>query len=120
MERIERINAMIKREISVMIQGEIKDPRLAFVTITTVKVSKDLSHARVNFSVLGTEDQVKQAQAGLDSARGYIRRLIGQRVRIRHIPEVEFFHDKSIEYSARIEEALNEIHKLEKMNHDGQ
>ncbi len=110
MGRIDKINQTIKREIGEMILRESKDPRLEFVTITQVVVSRDLQHAKVYYSVLGNKDKAQKAQEGLLSARGFVRKLIGQRVRMRYTPEIEFIFDPSIEYSARIEAALEEIH----------
>ena len=109
MVRIERVNQLINREISSMIQRDIRDPRLEFVTITGVSVSKDLRYAKISFSALGTNEQIHSAQDALNGARGFIRKLIGQRVHIRYTPEIEFVYDRSLESSARIEETLNEI-----------
>lgn len=109
MDRIDRINQAIKEEISNIVQREVKDPRLGFVTITRAEVSRDLQHARVYFSVLGEKEKADAAQEGLDSARGFIRKLVGQRVRMRYTPEIEFIFDRSIEYGIRIEETLAEI-----------
>src|SRR3954470_19184247 len=110
MDRIEKVNQLIKREISLLLQQELQDSRLKLVTILAVKTSRDLSHARVSFSVLG-ESQVEEVQRSLENARGYIRRMLAQRVRIRHMPDIEFFYDKSIEYSDRINKALQEINE---------
>ncbi len=109
MGRIEKVNQSIKREIGNIVLMEMKDPRLEFVTITHVEVSKDLQHSKVYFSVLGTNVQVKKAQEALDNARGFIRKLIGERIRMRYTPEFQFIFDKSIEYGARIETTLEEI-----------
>ena len=111
MVRIERVNQLMKREVSSMIQRDIQDPRLEFVTITNVVVSKDLRYAKISFSVLGPGERIRAAQDALDGARGFVRKLVGQRVRMRYTPEIEFVYDRSLEYSARIEEALNEIKK---------
>ena len=110
MDRMDKINQRIKREIGDIVLKELKDPRLEFVTITNVEVSRDLQHAKVYFSVLGNEERAKKAQEGLMSARGFVRKLVGDRVRLRYTPEVEFFFDHTVEYSARIEAALQEIH----------
>ena len=113
--RIDKVNELMKREISNMIlMGEIKDPRLSFVTITQVEVSKDLRHARVSFSVLtNNPKEIKSVQDGLDSARGHVRKLVGQRIRIRFTPEVYFVHDRSLEYSDLVDRTLTEIKKQE-------
>ncbi len=109
MGRIDRINQAIKEEISRIIHLEVKDPRLQFVTVTHVEVTRDLQHAKVYFSVLGNTAKVKEAQQGLDSARGFIRKLVGERVRLRYTPQIDFIFDETIEYSARIEETIERI-----------
>ncbi len=109
MGRMEKINEAMRREIGQIVHREIKDPRLEFVTITHVEVTKDLQHAKVYFSVLGDHEQAERAEQGLESARGFVRKLVGQRVRMRYTPELEFLFDESIEYSARIEAALEDI-----------
>lgn len=113
---MEKVNQQIKREIGNMIQyGEIKDPRLTFVTITYVECSKDLQHARVGFSVLSNNrKEIQNVQEGLSSARGFVRKLIGQRVRLRYTPEIVFVHDDSLAYSSRIDQTLEEIKKNQK------
>ncbi len=113
MVRMEKVNQQIKREIGNMIQyGEINDPRLTFVTITYVECSKDLQHARVGFSVLSNDrKEIQNVQEGLSSARGFVRKLIGQRVRLRYTPEIVFIHDDSLAYSSRIDQTLEDIKK---------
>lgn len=111
MVRMEKVNQQIKREIGYLIQkGEINDPRLTFVTITYVECSKDLQHARVGFSVLSNNrKEIQKVQEGLSSARGFVRKLIGQRVRLRYTPEIIFIHDDSLAYSYKIDQTLDEI-----------
>ena len=109
MARIEKINEAIRKEISNIVLFEVKDPRLKSVTITHVDVSRDLQYAKVFFSFLGSTDEVKAAQEGLDSASGFIRRLIGQRIRMRYTPEIHFIFDKSIEYGIQIEQAIEKV-----------
>ncbi|MBI5415240.1 MAG: 30S ribosome-binding factor RbfA [Candidatus Omnitrophica bacterium] len=110
MDRIKRVNEQIKREISEIVQRELGDSRLRFVTITGVEVSRDLQTAKVYFSVLGEAAAVEAAHHALKSAAGMIRRLVGARVKIRYTPMLSFFYDRSIEFSARIENALTQIH----------
>ncbi len=116
MVRMEKVNQQIKKEIGIMIQyGEIKDPRLTFVTITYVDCSKDLRYARVGFSVLSTNrKEIQKVQEGLSSARGFVRKLIGERVRLRYTPEIVFIHDNSLEYSSKIDQTLEEIKNTRK------
>jgi len=121
MERIDRVNQQVKRVLGRIIQQELSDPRLQFVTITEVDVSKDLRNARIRFSVLGEEDQVQDAQQGLEGARGMIRKLLGQNVSLRYTPELFFIYDESVEMSVRIEETLKEINnENEEHNSDDQ
>ncbi len=111
--RIEKVNELVKREISNMIQlGDINDPRVSLVTIMNVDVSKDLHYARVRFSVLSDDPKVvKQAAEGLDSCRGFVRKLIGQRMKLRYTPEIQFIFDKGVQYAARVDATLMEIKK---------
>lgn len=116
MVRMEKVNQQIKREIGNMIQyGDLNDPRLTFVTITYVECSKDLQHARVGFSVFSNDrKEIQSVQEGLSSARGFVRKLIGQRVRLRYTPEIVFIHDDSLSYASKIDDALEEIKKIPK------
>ena len=111
MNRMDKVNQLFKREISNMIlMGEVRDPRLSFISITYVDISKDLSVAHVGFSVLDDNPQsIQNAQAGLNSASGRIRHLIAERVTIRHIPEIRFIYDNSIAYGMKMEKRLEEI-----------
>jgi len=89
-----------------MLLGEIKDPRVALVTITKVKVTDDLRQAQVNFSIFGESDDKDDALQGLQSASGFIKRMLAQRVRLRRIPELRFCYDSSLEYGNRIEQLI--------------
>ena len=117
MGRIERVNEQIKREIGDIIQRELGDPRLGFVTITQVSVSRDLRHAKISFSVLGDQKQRENAQASLNNARGLIRRYLSARVMMRYLPELVFVQDNSLEFSARIEGKLKEISDESQTHH---
>ena len=121
MARIEKINELIKREIGNMILFDIKDPRIKFVTIQSVDTSKDLQHARVRFSILSDQlADIQSAIEGLNSSRGYIRKLIAGRVDMRYIPEIQFIHDKGVLHAAQVDAALKEIKKLERGETDEQ
>lgn len=117
MGRIDRVNQQVKREVGKIILRELSDPRLQFVTITEVDVSRDLRNARIRFSVLGGENEMHAAQQGLDGAKGMIRKLLGQSMSIRHTPELFFIYDQSVEMSVRIEETLKEIHDEHEEHH---
>jgi ribosome-binding factor A len=112
--RIEKVNSSIKRELaSIILLGDIHDPRISFVTIISVDVSKDLQHAKVKFSVLpDTQQKINAAIAGFESCRGYIRKLISQRVVLRYTPEFHFIYDKGIKHAAEVEKVLEEIKQL--------
>ncbi|MDD3374663.1 MAG: 30S ribosome-binding factor RbfA [Candidatus Omnitrophica bacterium] len=113
MERIDRVNQMIKREVSNIIQRELEDPRLHLVSISRIEVSKDLHHAKVYFTVLGEEERIEKAQSAFDSARSLIRKRVAQRVRLKFIPELDFYYDKSLEFNIELTkeaERLNDEH----------
>lgn len=110
MDRIDRVNAQIKKEISRIIHQELGDPRLQFVTITGVEVSRDLRTGKVYFSALGEKSAAEAAQKALVSAAGIIRRYVGSNVKMRYTPEFHFVYDRSAEFSARVEQTLMEIH----------
>lgn len=113
MSRIEKVTKAIKKEISNIIHDELNDPRLGFVTVTRVELAPDLRIAKIFFSVLGDEEKYKKTREALDSAMGFIRRLIAQRIRLRFTPELIFKEDRSSEYSVRIQELLNQIDGLD-------
>ncbi len=108
--RIERVNALLAEEISELIRREIQDPRLsAMVSVTEVHTSPDLRNATVLVSVLGTEEEARQALLALRHAAGYLRHEMAERLRIKHIPELSFKQDTSIEKGARVLQILKEI-----------
>ena len=112
MSRQERVLQALKEEVSVIIHDELKDPRLGFVTVTRAEITPDLRYAKIYFSVFGKEEDYKKTKKALDSALGYIRRLIAQRLRLRFAPEIIFKEDRSGEYSIRIQELLDQIKEL--------
>lgn len=113
MARSDRIAQAIRREVSLIIHDELRDPRLGFVTVMQVKVTDDLREARISFSVLGNDEERKKTAQALDSASGFVRKLIGERIPLRFVPEISFKEDRSSEYAAKIEEVLNQIKGLE-------
>jgi ribosome-binding factor A len=118
--RMEKVNSSIKRELAnIILLGDVRDPRISFVTIINVDVSKDLQHARVKFSTLAdTPKAIKAAQDGFESCRGYIRKLIAQRVAMRYTPEFQFIYDKGIKHAADVDRVLEEIKKLKPAQQD--
>jgi ribosome-binding factor A len=106
--RPERLAEQIKEEVSLIIAGEVEDPRVGSVTVTDAKLSADLRHAKVYVSVIGTENEVKGSLAALRHASGFIRAQLGAVLRMRHTPELHFAHDDAESRAARIEELLSE------------
>jgi len=100
----------IHSEVAGLIEGELKDPRIGFVTVTRVDLSSDMSHVRVLVSVLGDETAREESLAGLASAAGFVRHEITHRLRLRRAPEVVFALDRGAEEAARIEDLLGKIH----------
>jgi len=108
--KIDRITQDIKRELTAILR-ELKDPRIteSFITIVRVEVTNDLSHCKIYISSIKGLDQAKIAKKGLISASGFIRHELGQRISIRHLPELHFEATDSIEYSANISKILNDL-----------
>jgi ribosome-binding factor A len=99
---------------------EVRDPRLASLTITGVEVTPDLMLARVHFTVLGEEDEEQEAVAALERAKGFLRSQLAARVQLRHMPELVFELDKSTEYGQRIDELLRQIAESEHMGDESE
>ena len=112
MSRQDRVAEAIRKEASLIIHDELKDPRIGFVTVTRVELTHDLRSAKIFYSVLGNEEAYKKTKLALDSALGFVRSLIAERIKLRFAPEIAFYEDRSTEYSVRIEEVLNEIRGL--------
>jgi ribosome-binding factor A len=109
--RPERVEQFIMEELGQILQREVRDPRIGFVSVTDVEVSADLRHARVFVSVLGDADAKAATMDGLRSALGYIRRELGSRLQMRYTPEIAFKLDESIERGARVNKLLGEVAK---------
>ncbi|MCL7451649.1 MAG: 30S ribosome-binding factor RbfA [Anaerolineae bacterium] len=107
--RQRRVAEQIHRDLSLLLMREVRDPRLGDVTITEVRVTPDLLIARIFFTVLGNDAERKEAQAGLDSAAGFLRSQLAAQLRLRTVPELIFELDRSAEYGQRIEELLSQI-----------
>ena len=117
MDRLQRINEEVKKALSEIVANEIKDPRLPMLTsITDVRVSKDLAHAEVYFSVFGEEEQREKALAALKSASGFIRRALAKKVDLRATPELKFKEDRSIEKGIKMSAFIDEVIKQDKEN----
>lgn len=107
--KIERINSSIQREISYILLNEVKDSNIKFVTVTAVKTANDLGYSKIYITTL-KEDLKGETMKALKSAKGFIRSELANRIDVRHIPDLEFIYDESIEYGKRIEDKIKEIH----------
>ena len=112
--KTERIASNLVKEISYILMAEVKNKDINFVTITDVKLSDDLSFAKVYYTVLD-ENTKKETDKALRSAAGFIRHELRDRVDIRQIPELRFVYDESIEYSEKIEDIIEQIHENDKL-----
>jgi ribosome-binding factor A len=111
-KRSVRVGDQIQREISFLLLEKVKDPRVYGVTVTGIKVTNDLKLAKVYYSLLGGKNQIERAQAGLDSAKGFIKKEIGLRMALRYVPEIRFIHDPSLETGSRLERVFEEIDRV--------
>ncbi len=111
--RTEQVGDLIKEELSQLLEREVKDPQVGFVTLTGVEVSADLRNARVYFSVLGDEPAVAASLAALERAKGFLRRELSHRLTIRYVPELQFVLDRSIERGQHIADLLRQVREEE-------
>jgi len=106
-----RIADQIQRELAELIRTEVRDPRVGMVTLTGVEVSRDQSHAKVFFTVLGPEAAAREAGEGLSRAAGFLRSQLAHRLSTRSVPELHFEHDESVERGMRLSRLIDEAVK---------
>lgn len=109
--RANRVAEQMKKELGQIILQKVKDPRIGFVTVTDVEVTGDLQQATIYISVLGSEDEKDATLKGLTKAKGFIRTEIGQRIKLRKTPEIEFEFDESVAYGSRIDTLLRQVNE---------
>jgi len=108
--RVDRIEEQLRMELSEIVEREIQDPRVHFVTMSRVKVTPDLGHARVFITVLGTDEERKKALQGLRSAANFVKRSLAKRLHhLRRIPDLIFEYDETVEKDMRLEQLLEQI-----------
>lgn len=107
--RTQRLNELLKRELSRLLRDDLKDPRVRTATITEVRVSPDLAQATVYVRTLGEEVSTEEAIEGLESAAGFLRGRLGRELRLRRAPEFRFVMDRTLEKAQRIEELLADV-----------
>lgn len=112
--RKERVEHLLKEELSNLVLYSLKDPRVAFVTITRVELSNDLKFASVYFSVMGTEKEKKNTGSAFNSAKGFLQREVASNLKLRFTPKLKFKYDASIEYSFHLEKIIKQINDEKK------
>ena len=110
-QAVHRVAALIKEEVSQIILRDLHDPDLGFVTITKVRLSNDLKHAKIYYSVLGDDEKKEKSADALERSLKSIRMEVGHRIKVRAVPTLQFFYDDSIEYADRINHLINQINK---------
>jgi ribosome-binding factor A len=113
-KRADRVSDLLKKEISQLLLREVKDPHIGFITITDVEVSKDLQIAKVYYTILGDEKQLRESAQALKRVSRFIKRQLGKRLRMRYIPDIIFKYDHSLEYGNRINYILSHLENSEK------
>lgn len=107
--RPERVSELVRQAVGAFLTGDVRDPRIGFVTVTAVDVSPDLSHANVRVSVLGTDEEKTRSLEGLASAARYLRAQLSKELHLRTSPELHFHLDRGIEHAQRIDRVLKEL-----------
>jgi ribosome-binding factor A len=107
-DRMRRVNEAVREVVSARLAEGLRDPRIGFVTVTSVDTSPDLRQARVYVSVLGDDEQRAETMAGLESAHGLLQLSVAQELRIKHTPTLQFVFDESIQTGMRISELLDD------------
>lgn len=107
--RSDRVGGLIKKNLSDLLQKKIKDPRLQMTTITNVKMSSDLRHARIYFIKSGGEKSKVEAIEGFKNALGYVKRTLARQLGLRYMPELKFFYDESFDHGSHIDKILHSL-----------
>lgn len=111
--RTRRVGEQIQREMAQLVQQEIKDPRLGLVTISAVKLSKDMSHATIFFTVLDEEHPIEETLKVLEGAAGFLRHELAKRMQLRIVPHIHFKYDDSISYGNELSDLINKAMSME-------
>jgi ribosome-binding factor A len=111
--RPQRVGDQIRKQLTVLLQRSVHDPGIGFVTITRVEMTPDLQLARVFYTTLGTDEQRRDSARALNRALPFLRRQVGESLRLRRVPALQFVFDKSIANQDRVEQLLREIHEAD-------
>lgn len=107
--RTQRVGGQIQRELAQIIQQEVRDPRVGFITISEVEVSRDLGHAKIFVTLLDPKQDVVETLRALNKAGGFLRKLLGKRIVMRVVPELHFVYDNSLDTGARVDALLHRV-----------
>lgn len=107
--RTQRVGGQIQRELAQIIQQEVRDPRVGFITISEVEVSRDLGHAKIFVTLLDPKQDVVETLRALNKAGGFLRKLLGKRIVMRLVPELHFVYDNSLDTGARVDALLHRV-----------
>ncbi len=107
--RTERVGEAIRHTVAMFLTADLRDPRIGFVTVTGVRVSRDLTHAWISVSVMGVPEERERSLTGLESAAGYLRAQLAHELRLRVVPELHFELDKGLAHAAEIDKVLKEL-----------
>jgi len=107
--RKDRLEELIRRIVSEIIMRELKDPRIGFVTVTGVELSKDYAEAKIGISILGNSTEVRKGMEGIRSSSGYVQKLLGKELKIRSLPKVYFYLDKTVEEAVEMVGKINNL-----------
>ena len=108
-KRSERVSDNIHQVVSTILLREVTDPRLEMVTITGARVSDDLRHADIYYSIIGDEKRWAEAKKGFQSSKGFIKKALGRKLKMKYMPDLHFREDKSLEGGEKIDRILSEI-----------
>ena len=112
-KRAVRVGDQILKEMALLLMNRVKDPRVKKATITGIHLSDDLKNARIYYSVIGDRADIRNTQAGLDSAKGFIKREISLRMNLKYTPEIVFKHDPTLEMGTQMEKLFEKIRSEE-------
>ncbi|MDR1064439.1 MAG: 30S ribosome-binding factor RbfA [Azoarcus sp.] len=112
--RGQRVAGQIRRELAGLIQREVKDPRVGFISLTDVELTPDYAHAKVFFTAMGEAGDVPEILEGLQRASGFLRRELGKRIRIHTLPELHFHYDRSVEEGRRLSQLIEQAVREDK------
>ncbi len=116
--RTERVSHLIQRELGEVIQRDLSDVRIGFVTISRVEVTTDLAHAKVYVSAMGDEKQKRDSIAGLEHSKSYLRTHLAKVMQTRTVPRLQFIHDKNLDHGFRIQELLSGLNRSAKSDEE--